>query len=196
MSDGPRVILASTSRYRAELLRRLLPAFTQEAPDTDETPMPGEAPAARAVRLAAAKARAVAARHEDAIVIGSDQVASLDGDILRKPGDAATARGQLARSSGRAVEFFTAACLVDTRQPAAEHAALDTTRAAFRELDAGTIERYLDAERPFDCAGSFKCEGLGIALFDRIDSTDPTALVGLPLMAVAGLLRRCGLALP
>src|SRR5699024_664096 len=111
MSDGPRVILASTSRYRAELLRRLLPAFTQEAPDTDEAPMSGEVPATRAVRLAAAKARAVAARHENTIVIGSDQVASLDGDILRKPGDAATARVQLARSSGRTVEFFTAACL-------------------------------------------------------------------------------------
>lgn len=197
MAVPARILLASTSRYRGELLRRLLPTFEQVAPDANETPVAGEAPAARAMRLAVAKARAVAGPHDDAIVIGSDQVAALDDKLLRKPGDAATARAQLASSSGRGVDFFTAACVIDTRhRPADEYTAMDTTRVMFRHLDAATIERYVDAEKPFDCAGSFKCEGLGIALFEHIDNRDPTALVGLPLMAVAGLLRQCGIALP
>ncbi len=194
MPDHPRVILASTSRYRAELLRRLLPDFARQAPDADETPRPGESPADRAMRLAVAKARAVAGRAPGAIVIGSDQVAALGTEILRKPGDAALARAQLAKSSGQTVDFFTAVCLVGP--DAAEHRVLDTTRVHFRRLDEAAIERYIAAEQPLDCAGSFKCEGLGIALFERIESSDPTALIGLPLIAVARLLRECGITLP
>lgn len=188
------VILASTSRYRGELLRRLLSTFEQQAPDADETPRADEAPDARAARLAGLKARSIANNYPGAIVIGSDQVASLDGDILRKPGDAATAREQLARSSARVVTFHTALCLIDV--DGREHADLDTTRVHFRPLDEATIARYVEAEQPLDCAGSFKCEGLGIALFERIDNTDPTALIGLPLIATARLLRQCGVNLP
>lgn len=189
-----RIVLASGSRYRADLLRRLLPAFEQRSPGTDEAPRPDETPAARAVRLAAAKATSVAERCPDAIVIGSDQVAALDDAILHKPGDAATARAQLARCSARTVSFDTAVCLID---PAGHmHADLDTTRVHFRALDADTVARYVAAEQPLDCAGSFKCEGLGIALFERIDTRDPTALVGLPLIATARLLRECGFDVP
>ncbi|HEX7341775.1 MAG TPA: nucleoside triphosphate pyrophosphatase [Rhodanobacteraceae bacterium] len=191
---SPRVILASTSRYRGELLHRLLPSFDTCAPEVDETPLPSEAPADRAMRLAALKAGAVAAGHADALVIGSDQVAALGNTLLRKPGSAATARAQLAQSSGRTVEFHTAVCVVDDE--GREHTALDTTRVHFRTLDDATITRYVAAELPLDCAGSFKCEGLGIALFKRIESDDPTALIGLPLIATAWLLRGCGLLLP
>lgn len=194
---GSHIILASTSPYRATLLRRLVPDFACAAPHTDEMVLPDEAPAVRAVRLAGAKAQAVAQAHSDAIVIGSDQVAALGGRLLHKPGDPATARRQLAQSSGRTVQFFTAVSVIDTRQQASrEHHALDTTRARFRELDAAEIDRYIRAETPFDCAGSFKCEGLGIALFEHIETSDPTALVGLPLIALARLLRECGLDLP
>ncbi len=191
---APRVILASTSRYRADLLRRLLPDFEQVAPDADETPRADEAPAERASRLAIAKTRTVARHAPDAVVIGSDQVAALNGDILRKPGDARTAHAQLAQSSGKVVNFFTAVCIIAA--DSTEHCLLDTTRVHFRSLDDATIERYVGAEQPLDCAGSFKCEGLGIALFERVESIDPTALIGLPLIGVAKLLRNCGLTLP
>lgn len=194
MMDQPRIILASTSRYRAELLQRLLPDFERQAPDVDETPQVHEAPADRAMRLATAKARAVARQAPDAMVIGSDQVAALDGVILRKPGDTAAACAQLAKSSGHAVNFFTAVCVIAPETD--EHHALDTTRVHFRQLDAASIERYVATEQPLDCAGSFKCEGLGIALFERIENADPTALIGLPLIAVAHLLRKCGIPLP
>ncbi len=194
MSGAPRIILASTSPYRAQLLRRLLPDVEQQAPDADETLQANEAPADRAMRLATAKARAVARQGAAAIVIGSDQVAALDGTVLRKPGDAATAHAQLAKSSGNRVDFFTAVCVI--APGGREHHALDTTRVQFRPLDDATIERYVAAEQPLDCAGSFKCEGLGISLFERIDNEDPTALVGLPLIAVARLLRACNVCLP
>ena len=190
----PRIILASTSRYRAQLLRRVLPEFEQLAPDTDETPHTDEIPSVRAARLAASKARAVARQASDAIVIGSDQVAALNNDILRKPGDAATARAQLIRCSTRTVIFHTAVCVIGA--DGAERQAMDTTRVHFRPLDHATIERYITLEQPLDCAGSFKCEGLGIALFERIENEDPTALIGLPLIATARLLRECGIALP
>ncbi|HET7299361.1 MAG TPA: Maf family protein [Oleiagrimonas sp.] len=190
----PHIVLASTSRYRAELLRRLLPDFEQRAPDVDETPHPGEAPSERAARLAADKARAVARQARDSLVIGSDQVAALDSDILRKPGDAATAQAQLMRCSARTVMFHTAVCVVGP--DAIERHVMDTTGVHFRQLDQATIERYILAEQPLDCAGSFKCEGLGIALFKRIENDDPTALIGLPLIAVARLLRDCGVPLP
>lgn len=194
MMGQPRIILASTSRYRAELLHRLLPEFEQQAPNADETPHPGEAPSTRAVRLATAKARTAAREVPDAIVIGSDQVAALDGDILRKPGDAATARAQLARCSARTVIFHTAICVIGP--DGVEYNTMDTTRVHFRQLDSSTIERYIAIEQPLDCAGSFKCESLGIALFERIENDDPSALIGLPLIATAQLLRECGVALP
>jgi septum formation protein len=187
--------LASTSRYRAELLQRLRLTFSQRAPGTDEAALPGESPSARALRLAQAKAEAAATGLDQALVIGSDQVAELDGLVLDKPGSSERAQAQLSACSGRAVVFHTALCLLDTRtgQP---HLHLDQTRVQFRALQAAEIERYIAAEQPLDCAGSFKCEGLGISLFERIDSEDPTALIGLPLIALTRLLRQCAVALP
>lgn len=192
---APRIVLGSTSRYRAELLRRLLADFAQAAPGTDETPWPGEGPAARALRLAIAKAEAVAREYRNALVIGSDQVAEIDGLVLDKPGSTERARAQLAASSGRDVHFHTALCLLDAHD-GRQQVHVDHTRVHFRVLDAREIERYVAREQPLDCAGSFKCEGLGISLFERIDSEDPSALVGLPLIALARLLRATGVAVP
>ena len=190
-----RLVLASTSRYRAERLRRLCADFEQRAPGTDESTRTGEAPARRALRLAEAKAAEAALGLGDAVVIGSDQVAELDGLILHKPGTAANARAQLAASSGRQLQFHTAVCVLDTRSDR-RHVHVDLTRVRFRELGAAEIARYVEREQPLDCAGSFKCEGLGISLFEQIDSHDPTALIGLPLIALARLLRECGMLLP
>jgi septum formation protein len=192
---SPRIVLGSTSRYRAELLRRLTADFEQSAPGTDEAPLPGELPARRALRLAIAKADAAASGWNNALVIGSDQVAELDGRILDKPGTVENARAQLAASSGRDVHFHTALCLLDTRN-GHRQTHVDHTRARFRELTAAEITRYVEREQPLDCAGSFKCEGLGISLFDSIDNRDPSALVGLPLIALARMLREAGVALP
>ena len=187
------LVLASTSRYRRELLVRLTPDFRCIAPDVDETPRPGEAPEALAARLAQAKARAVAARAPGALVLGSDQVCEADGRFFGKPGSAERARVQLTACSGRTVQFHTAVCLIDGRRNAPrEYAAMDTTHVVMRELDAAEIARYVEREQPLDCAGSFKCEALGIALFERIETRDPTALIGLPLIAVCGLLRQAG----
>lgn len=191
----PRLILGSTSRYRAELLRRLLPSFEQRAPGTDESPLPGETPADRALRLAIAKAEAAASGQRDALVIGSDQVAELDGRVLDKPGTPERARAQLAASSGRSVHFHTALALLDTRDGRCR-THVDHTRVRFRVLDRAEIARYVEREQPLDCAGSFKCEGLGISLFERIENEDPSALIGLPLIALARLLREAGIALP
>jgi septum formation protein len=188
------LVLGSTSRYRAELLRRLTPQFRQAAPDVDETRLPGEAPAALAARLALAKADAVAQRFPGAVVIGSDQVAELDGEALGKPGSVERARAQLAACSGRAVRFHTALCLVDARGAAIQaHAETDLTTVQFRTLAPDEIARYVEREQPLDCAGSFKSEGLGIALFDRIASEDPSALIGLPMIALCRLLRQAGI---
>ena len=188
------LVLASTSRYRRELLGRLTSHFRQESPQVDETALPGETPVQLAARLAAAKARAIAMRNPNALVIGSDQVADCGGVVLGKPGDIANARRQLQASSAAAVVFHTALCVIDTRHaPAREFTALDTTRVVFRTLDDAEIEHYLEREQPFDCAGSFKSEGLGIGLFERVESVDPTALIGLPLIALCGLLRRAGI---
>jgi len=190
------LVLASTSRYRRELLTRLTANFRAVAPQVDEAALPGEPPATLAQRLAAAKARDVAQRMPGALVIGSDQVADLDGRILGKPGAPDSARAQLAASSGREVVFHTAVCLVDAREtPARAFAAIDATRVSFRELAPDEIARYVAREQPLDCAGSFKVEGLGIALFERIESVDPTALIGLPLMALCRLLRAAGIVL-
>jgi septum formation protein len=190
-----RLVLGSTSRYRAELLRRLAPDFEQRAPGADETLAPGEAPAEGALRLAIAKAEGAARGLDGALVIGSDQIAELDGRALGKPGSVDGARAQLADCAGREVRFHTGLCLLDTRD-GRRHTHLDTTRVRFRQLTEAEIVRYVEREMPLDCAGSFKCEGLGISLFDRIDSSDPTALVGLPLIALARLLREAGLAIP
>lgn len=192
---GPRIVLASTSRYRADLLRRLLEDFVQVAPAVDEAALPGEMPAARAGRLAAAKASASPAELRDALVIGSDQVAALEGTILHKPGTIENAREQLRASSGHHVDFFTGVCVSSARQ-GRQWEALDHTRVFFRELEEAEIDRYLAHEQPLDCAGSFKSEGAGIALFERIETEDPTALVGLPLMALARLLRQAGRPVP
>ena len=192
-----RLVLASTSRYRRELLARLGHDFSVAAPASDESALAGESPARTALRLAEAKARAVTVDEPGALIIGSDQLAELDGQALGKPGSIAAARQQLAACSGHVVQFHTAVCVLDTRGAAPRaRSAIDCTRVLFRPLDAEAIARYVEAERPLDCAGSFKAEGLGIALFDRIDSSDPTALVGLPLIALAGLLREAGVALP
>lgn len=187
-------MLASTSSYRRDLLDRLQLPFEVESPGIDETPEPGESPRERALRLAAAKARAVAVRRPDAIVIGSDQVAACDTQLLGKPGDAARCRAQLAVLSGRMADFHTACALLAPGHPAAVH--IDTTRVRFRTLDPAEIERYVERERPYDCAGGFKAEGLGIALFESIESHDPTALIGLPLMWLAGALRAAGCQVP
>lgn len=188
------LILASTSRYRRELLERLRLPFHIARPDVDEAPLPGETPSALARRLAWAKAKAIAAQHPDAWIIGSDQVAALDAQPLGKPGNRENALAQLGAMSGREIAFHTAVCLLRGDEPALE--AVDVTRVRFRDLQAGEIERYIDAEQPLDCAGSFKSEGLGIALFEHIDSKDPTALVGLPLIALSGMLRDAGFTLP
>ncbi|WP_101049221.1 Maf family nucleotide pyrophosphatase [Macromonas nakdongensis] len=190
-----RLVLGSTSRYRRELLSRLGLPFEVAAPDVDETPLPGEAPAALAQRLALAKARAVAAQHPDALVIGSDQVADLHGEPLGKPGTHERAVAQLRRMSGQTVLFQTALAVVCADSGFAQ-TDLAVVRVVFRDLDDAAIERYLRAEQPYDCAGSAKSEGLGIALLERIDNDDPTALIGLPLIRTARLLRAAGRVLP
>lgn len=186
------LILGSTSRYRRELLARLRLAFSVVAPEVDETPADGEAPGMLAQRLALAKARDVAARHPQAIVIGSDQVADLEGRPLGKPGSHGPAVEQLRAMSGRMVIFQTAlaVCCVDS---GFEEAALVPVRVRFRTLGEAEIERYLALEQPYDCAGSARSEALGIALVDAIESDDPSALVGLPLIRTCALLRRAGL---
>jgi len=188
----PRLILASTSRYRRDLLSRLRVPFTVEAPGVDESRRPGEAPAQLAQRLALEKARAVADRHPDALVIGSDQVADLDGEPIGKPGTRERAVAQLRSMSGRSVTFHTAVAVL--RLDAGYQAqALVPVVVRVRQLDEAEIARYLDAEQPYDCAGSAKAETLGIALLDAIESDDPTALVGLPLIRTAAMLRAGGL---
>lgn len=187
------LILASTSRYRRELLERLRLPFHVSRPEVDETPAPGETPPALAQRLARAKAAAISALHPEAWVIGSDQVAALDTQPLGKPGTRENALAQLGSMSGRKIRFHTALCLM--RGDVCLEA-MDITTVRFRVLQADEIERYVDAEQPLDCAGSFKSEGLGITLFEAIDSQDPTALVGLPLIPLARMLREAGFPLP
>ena len=188
----PRLLLASTSRYRRELLARLRLPFEGVAPQVDETPRAGESPPDLACRLALAKAAEVAGRHPGAVVIGSDQVAELDGRPVGKPGDHVRARAQLQAMQGRSVRFHTAVAVL---RPATGFvgSALATVQVRFRRLDDAEIERYLQLEQPYDCAGSAKCETLGIALLESIDSDDPTALVGLPLMRTCALLRQAGI---
>jgi len=188
------LILGSTSRYRRELLERLHLPFEVQAPQVDETPLPGESPETLARRLALAKARAVAARHPQAVVIGSDQVADLAGEPLGKPGTHARAVEQLQRMRGRTVIFQTALSVV-CQASGFEMSDLAAVQVRFRALTDAEIETYLRLEEPYDCAGSAKSEGLGIALLESIDNDDPTALVGLPLIRTARLLRAAGLPL-
>ncbi len=188
------VVLGSTSRYRRELLERLRIPFTVSAPGVDETPLPGEAPQALARRLALAKARAVAALHPDAVVIGSDQVADLAGQPLGKPGEHARAVQQLRQMRGQTVIFQTALAVVCLAS-GYEQVDLAEVRVVFRDLSDAEIEAYLQAEQPYDCAGSAKSEGLGIALLESIDNDDPTALIGLPLIRTARMLRQAGVKL-
>lgn len=191
----PRLTLASTSRYRRELLERLRLPFDVARPDVDEAALPGESPLALATRLAAAKAQAVARTlGDDGWALGSDQVADLAGAALGKPGHREAAIAQLRAMSGGVVLFHTALCLAHADGRAL--AAIDRTEVRFRALADAEIARYVDAEQPFDCAGSFKSEGLGIALFESIDNRDPTALIGLPLIATCTLLRQAGFTLP
>jgi septum formation protein len=194
-APGRALVLGSSSRYRRELLERLRLPFTVAAPETDETPLPGEAPRTLALRLALAKAQAVAALHPEAVVIGSDQVADLDGEPLGKPGNHARASAQLRRMGGHTVVFQTAVAVVCAASGFSE-VDIAPVEVRFRPLDDATIERYLRAEQPYDCAGSAKSEGLGIALLDAIVSDDPTALVGLPLIRTCRMLRAAGLVLP
>ena len=191
----PELILASTSSYRRVLLERLGIAFTALPPQTPEDPIAGELPTDRALRLATAKAQAIASRRPDAVVIGSDQVAAVGSTILDKPGDAARCVAQLAAASGSSARFHTA-CAVIAPQAGIRMVHIDTTTVFFRTLSDQEIERYVERERPFDCAGGFKAEGLGISLFESIESRDPTAIIGLPLIWLAGALRRAGFALP
>ncbi|EHL23808.1 Maf-like protein [Acidovorax sp. NO-1] len=187
--------MGSTSRYRRELLQRLNLPFDVAAPEVDETPLPGEAPRDLALRLALAKARAVAQLHPEAVVIGSDQVADLAGEPLGKPGHHERAVAQLRQMRGQTVVFQTAVAVV-CAATGFEQIDLAPVEVKFRDLSDPEIERYLRAEQPYDCAGSAKSEGLGIALLDAIHSDDPTALIGLPLIRTCRMLRAAGLVLP
>ncbi|HEY0063556.1 MAG TPA: Maf family nucleotide pyrophosphatase [Telluria sp.] len=193
-SPPVRLILASSSVYRRALLERLRLPFEVMLPDIDESALPGEAPETTALRLARAKAEAVAVRAPGAVVIGSDQVATLDGAQIGKPGNHANALAQLQTMRGRRVIFHTALCLWDSRATPAPTVQLENiqTFVRFRDLPDAELDAYLRIEQPYDCAGSAKNEGLGIAILDNIDSSDPTALTGLPLIALTGMLRKAG----
>ncbi len=186
------LVLASTSPFRRALLERLGLPFTTAAPEVNETRLPGEPPQVLVLRLAEAKARAVAPVHPGALIIGSDQVACIDDQVLGKPGDRDQAIAQLQRASGRAVVFQTGLCLLNTMTGRAQ-TLVEPFRVHFRPLTVERIEGYLDRERPYNCAGSFKSEGLGIALFERLEGDDPSALVGLPLIRLVTLLESEGL---
>ena len=185
------LLLASGSRYKRQLLERLRVPFHVYSPDVDESPQAGEAPQGLVTRLAALKARTVAAQFAESLVIGADQVAVCGGLITGKPGNAARCAEQLRNASGQSVSFLTAVCLYRENDQLAD-AYVDTTVVRFRTLTEAEIARYIELEQPFDCAGGFKAEGLGISLFDSIESHDPTALIGLPLIWLAGALRRAG----
>lgn len=186
------LVLASSSRYRRALLERLRMPFECASPDIDETPLAGEAVSALVARLALAKARALAGKFPSALIIGSDQACALDGHILGKPGNAENARKQLQACSGRRVTFHTGLVLYDARTNDWQHA-VDTYTVQFRDLGAAEIARYVELEQPFDCAGSFKVEGLGITLFSALEGKDFNSLIGLPLLSLCAMLRAAGL---
>jgi septum formation protein len=188
----PDLVLASTSPYRRALLARLGLPFSIASPKVDEEPRPNEAPQVLVLRLAEAKARAIAPDHPNALIIGSDQVACIDDQILGKPGDRARAITQLEKASGRTLVFQTGLCLLNTASSQAQ-TLVEPFRVHFRALSRPQIEGYVDRERPFDCAGSFKSEGLGIALFERLEGDDPNTLIGLPLIRLIAMLESQGL---
>ncbi len=188
----PPLILASSSPYRRELLSRLGIEFSSDSPEVDETPHPAEDPTALVQRLAERKAEAVAASHPGALIIGSDQVAILEGDILGKPGTHERAIQQLTRASGKRVSFLTGLCLLNSAS-GERQVACEPFHVQFRELNSREIEHYLLKEQPYNCAGSFKSEGLGICLFERMEGDDPSSLIGLPLIRLVGMLRKEGL---
>ncbi len=191
----PRLILASSSAYRSELLSRLQLPFEAIAPDIDESPLPGETPPATALRLAQAKAAEIARRVGSALVIGSDQVATLDGEHIGKPGNQANALAQLTKMRGRETIFHTALCLLDNRgEQTAVQLENVQTAVRLRDLPDHELDAYLRIEQPYDCAGSAKNEGLGIVLIESLRSDDPTALTGLPLIALTTMLRKAGVA--
>ncbi|HET8791877.1 MAG TPA: Maf family protein [Modicisalibacter sp.] len=192
MNDHRPLVLASGSRWRRQLLDRLGIPFAWASPDIDETPHPNEAPEALVHRLALTKAERIAGDYPDHLVIGSDQVAVFDGAILGKPGNAATARANLARFSGQRVRFITGLAVVDTSR-AWHRVCHERFDVVFRELSDAEIERYVAREQPFDSAGSFRMEGLGITLFERLEGDDPNTLIGLPLIRLCALLREAGL---
>jgi septum formation protein len=192
MDNQRQLVLASTSRYRKALLGRLGLAFEVAAPQLDEQALPGEPPAATAARLALLKASSLAQRFPDALIVGSDQVASCDGERLGKPGGHTAAVRQLRTLSGKAADFHTAVTLLDCKSGEAQSRVVPC-RVVFRALDDRRIEAYLRREQPYDCAGSAKVEGLGIALIARIDTEDPTSLIGLPLIALSEMLEHAGL---
>ena len=192
----PRLILGSSSKYRKELLSRLRLPFAVMVPAVDETPHAGESPETTALRLAQEKAAAVALQAPGALVIGSDQIATLDGEQIGKPGSHENALQQLQKMRGRRVIFHTALCLWDSRQPSQDRIVqLENvqTFVSFRDLPDAELDAYLRIEQPYDCAGSAKNEGLGIAIIEKIESADPTALTGLPLIALTTMLRRAGI---
>ena len=191
-SSPIRLVLASSSPYRRELLAKLGIPFESASPDIDETAMAGETPTQLSKRLAEEKAHALRNHFPAHLIIGSDQVAILDGAQLGKPGDTARAVAQLLAASGKAVEFFTSVCVMNSKTGMTV-SDTDKTVVHFRTLSRRKIERYVDIERPFDCAGGFKSESLGIALIERLETADPNALVGLPLIRLVGLLEKCGL---
>lgn len=193
LPDGRRLILASTSPFRRELLARLGLPFTVQAPNADETRQPGEEAPALVARLAALKARVVARHEPAALIIGSDQAAVLDGEIIGKPGAHKRAVAQLQQASGRTVIFYTGLCLLDSAS-GQQQIAVASFQVTFRALTPGQIERYLRRERPYHCAGSFKSEGLGVALFERLEGDDPTSLIGLPLIRLTRMLETAGVA--
>ena len=194
-ASGLRLVLASTSSYRRQLLDRFGLPFTVAGPNVDESPLPGESAVDLVRRLARSKAEAVAQRHTKSLVIGSDQLALCGRDVLGKPGSGERAIAQLKSLSGHRVTFNTAVHIVDSDSGANE-GHLDVTTVHFRKLTDEEIRRYVARDKPYDCAGGFKAEALGLTLFDRVDSQDPTALIGLPLIWLAGALRRHGFTLP
>lgn len=189
-----RLILASSSRYRRELLSRLNIPFEAVSPDIDESPQPGESPQALVQRLAREKAAALSERFPEHLIIGSDQVAVCESEVLTKPGTVERARWQLRQQSGRTVEFLTGLCLLNSKTDT-HHIDLAVTRVVFRALSEDEIARYVGHEKPLECAGSFRCESLGISLFKAIESDDPTALIGLPLIRLCTMLRTAGVTL-
>ena len=189
------LVLASSSRYRAELLQRLQLPFSLHSPDIDETPLPGETPVSLCRRLAVAKANALRHLYPEHLLIGSDQVADCHGDIIGKPGTEENAVRQLTRFSGHAVDFHTGLALLNSRTGTLQRDVV-SFRVWFRALDDAAIRRYIALDRPLDCAGSFRCEGLGISLFERMEGQDPTSLIGLPLISLAGMLRTEGYLVP